>query len=172
MIYSAKVVQAGSASGQWVVSPQYTRVDGTDAPDQTALAGSGIKPVAGDIVLCADSRNSFDHSAFRIFDNNDGACPIIIAVFSQLLTRDLNLVITGDFTAKGKATLGEGSQKMVLGGDLETWAKAKDAEIAALYTWAATGVAPGPTGGINPFPGTPPETNWNAATLSENHKLD
>ena len=49
---------------------------------------------------------------------------------------------------------------------------AKDAEIAALYAWGATGVAPGPTGGIAPFPGTPAEVNWNSNNLSANHKLD
>lgn len=166
MIYSAKVVKAGDLTGQWIVSPQYTRVDGKPAPDQTALSGNGIKPVSGDIVLCADSQNSFDHSTFRIFDDNAGAFPIIIAVFSQLLTMDLDVTITG------KVTLGTGSQKMVLGDDLQTWAQAKDAEIAALYAWAATGVAPGPSGGIVPFPGTPAETNWDTNTLSQNHTVD
>jgi hypothetical protein len=166
MIYSAKVVQAGLITGQWVVTPQYTRYDGTIAADITALSADGIKPVAGDFVLCVESINSFDHGTSRIFDDNSGACPIIIAVFSQLLTT------TDDVTITGKVTLGTGSKKMVLGNELQTWAQAKDAEIAALYTWAKTGVAPGPTGGIVPFPGTPAETNWNTATLSENHKLD
>jgi hypothetical protein len=166
MIYSAIVQQAGASDNQWIITPQYTRVDGTAAPNQTALSANNIKPVAGDIVLCAESQNSFDHSTFRIFDDNAGACPIIIGVFSQLYTLDLDMTITG------KVTLGTGSKKMVLGDPLQTWAQAKDAEIAALYAWAKTGVAPGPTGGIAPFLGTPAETNWSTSTLSENHKLD
>src|SRR4030042_491015 len=44
--------------------------------------------------------------------------------------------------------------------------------ISALDAWGATGVPPGPTGGIAPFPGTPAAPVWEAATLSENHKLD
>jgi hypothetical protein len=166
VIYSGKIVKAGLLTGQWVVTPQYTRVDGTIAPDITALSANGIELSKDDIVLCVESINSFDHGTSRIFDDNAGACPIIIATFEQLLTLALDLIV------KGKVTLGTGSKKMVLGDPLQTWAQAKDAEIAALYTWAKTGVAPGPTGGIAPFPGTPAETNWNTATLSENHHLD
>ena len=170
MIYSANVKQAGLETGQWLITPKYTRVDGTDAPDQTALAANGIKPVEGDIVLCAESRNAFSHEPFRTFDDNGGACPIIIAFFSQLMTMDIDLTITG------KVILGTGSKKMVLGDDLQTWAQAKDAEIAALYTWAKTGTPPSggavDTGGIPPFLGTPSETNWNTASLSANHKID
>lgn len=178
MIYSAKVKQAGIVAGQWIVSPQYTRVDGTVAPDQTALAANGIKPVADDIVLCAESRNAFDHSTFRIFDDNGGACPVIVAVFSQLattiddITIEGGLIVNKDAAIKGKATLGTGSKKMVLGDDLQTWAQKVDAAIQALYTWGATGVAPGPSGGIVPFPGTPAAPAWQAASLSQNHKLD
>ena len=166
MIYSATIKQAGETAGQWVVTPLYTRVDGLPAPDILALAANGIEPVAGDIVLCAESINPFDHSSVRSFDNNGGSCPVIIATFAELFTTLLDIVI------KGKVTLGAGTYKMVLGDPLATWAQAKDAEIAALYAWAATGVAPGPTGGISPFPGTPAEVNWNANNLSANHKLD
>ena len=166
MIYSATIKQAGETSGTWVVTPLYTREDGQPAPDILALAANGLEPVAGDIVLCAESINPFDHSSVRSFDNNGGSCPIIIATFAELFTTLLDIVI------KGKATLGAGTDPMVLGNALATWAQAKDAEIAALYAWAATGVAPGPAGGINPFPGTPAETNWSSDNLSENHKLD
>ena len=166
MIYSATIKQAGETAGTWVVTPLYTSVDGLPAPDIIALAANGIEPVAGDIVLCAESINPFDHSSVRSFDNNGGSCPIIIATFAELFTTLLDIVI------KGKVILGEGTYKMVLGDPLATWAQAKDAEIAALYAWGATGVAPGPTGGISPFPGTPAEVNWNANNLSENHKLD
>lgn len=166
MIYSATIKQAGETTGTWVVTPLYTRVDGLPAPDILALAANGIEPVAGDIVLCAESINPFDHSSVRSFDDNGGSCPIIIATFAELFITLLDIVI------KGKATLGAGTYKMVLGDPLATWAQAKDAEIAALYAWGATGVAPGPTGGISPFPGTPAEVNWNANNLSANHKLD
>ena len=166
MIYSATIKQAGTETGTWLVTPLYTRVDGLVAPDILALAANGLEPVAGDIVLCAEGINPFDHSSVRSFDNNGGANPLIIATFAELFTTLCNMVV------KGKMTLGLGTYKMVLGDPLATWAQAKDAEIAALYAWAATGVAPGPTGGIAPFPGTPTETNWSSDNLSENHKLD
>lgn len=166
MIYSATIKQAGETTGEWIVTPLYTRVDGQPAPDITALAANGLEPIAGDIVLCAESINPFDHSSVRSFDNNGGANPIIIATFAQLITTLCDVII------KGKVTLGAGTYKMVLGDPLATWAQAKDAEIAALYAWAATGVAPGPTGGINPFPGAPAETMWASSNLSANHKLD
>ena len=166
MIYSAAVIKAGDVQGTWIVSPHYTRNDGQPAPDILALAADSIVPVANDIVLCAEGINSFDHSSVRSLDNNGGSNPVIIATFSQLFTTLCDMVI------KGKVTLGTGSKKMLLGEDVQTWAQAKDSEIQALYTWAATGVAPGPVGGINPFPGTPAETMWDAANLSQNHKLD
>ena len=166
MIYSAVVKQAGEDTGTWLVTPLYTRVDGLVAPDILALAANGLEPVAGDIVLCAEGINPFDHSSVRSFDNNGGANPLIIATFAELFTTLLDIVI------KGKVTLGAGTYKMVLGDPLATWAQAKDAEISALYAWGATGVAPGPAGGINPFPGTPVEVNWNNNNLSSNHKLD
>lgn len=166
MIYSATVKQAGTEAGTWLVTPLYTRIDGQSAPDITALAANGLEPVAGDIVLCAEGINPFDHSSVRSFDNNGGANPLIIATFAELITTLFDVVI------KGKVKLGAGTYKMVLGDPLATWAQAKDAEIAALYAWGATGVAPGPAGGINPFPGTPAPVNWNNNNLSANHKLD
>lgn len=172
MIYSATIKQAGTAPGTWLVTPLYTREDGQPAPDILALAANGLEPVAGDIVLCAEGINPFDHSSVRSFDNNGGANPLIIATFVELFTTLCNMVIKGTLNVNGKTTLGAGTYKMVLGDQLATWAQAKDAEIAALYDWGATGVAPGPTGGIAPFPGTPTEVNWNANNLSANHKLD
>ena len=164
MIYSARVVQAGLVAGQWIVTPQYTRIDGNNAPDITALSANGIKPVSGDFVLCVESINSFDHGTSRIFDDNSGACPIIIAVFSQLFTT------TDDVTITGKVTLGTGSKKMVLGDDLQTWAQKVDAALQALYTWGALGT--GASGSIPAFPGTPALQPWNTAALSTKHKLD
>lgn len=166
MIYSATVIRTGLETGTWVVSPAYTRNDGQPAPDILALSADKIVPAVNDIVLCAESINPFDHSSVRSFDDNGGSNPIIIATFSELFTTLCNMIV------KGKMTLGTGTMKMVLGDPLQTWAQAKDAEIQALYAWAATGVAPGPTGGISPFPGTPPIISWDAGTLSANHKLD
>lgn len=166
MIYSAIVKQAGTDEGTWVVTPQYTRNDGQPAPDILALAADHIVPVENDIVLCAESINPFNHSSVRSFDDNGGSNPVIIATFAELFTTLCNMVV------RGKMTLGQGTKSMLLGEDVQTWAQAKDSEIQALYTWAATGVAPGPTGGIAPFPGTPAETMWNTAALSENHRLD
>jgi hypothetical protein len=166
MIYCAKVIKSGDDQGTWYVSPAYTRNDGLPAPDILALSSDSIVPAVGDVVLCVEGINPFDHSSVRSFDNNGGSNPVIIATYAQILETLCDMII------RGKVTLGQGTKKMVLGNPLETWAQAKDAELQALYTWAATGIAPGPTGGINPFPGTPALVNWDTNTLSANHKLD
>lgn len=166
MIYSATVVQAGEDTGTWIVTPLYTRVDGFPAPDIIALATNGLEPVAGDIVLCAEGINPFDHSSVRSFDDNGGANPLIIATFAQLITTLCDVIV------KGNMTLGAGTYKMVLGDPLATWAQGITAALQALYAWGATGVAPGPTGGIAPFPGIPAIPTWESTNLSENHKLD
>jgi len=167
MIYAAIIVSAGIINPDaFVVKPQYTRIDGTDALNIEALPLSGLFPTVGDIVFCAEGINDFEQSMQLLINKNGGAFPLIFASLAS------PIIFKVDMTLLGKMKLGEGTKKMVLGDDLQTWAQAKDAEIAALYTWAKTGVAPGPTGGIVPFPGTPAETNWNTATLSQNHKLD
>lgn len=154
MIYSATIKQAGENTGTWIVTPLYTRVDGLPAPDIIALAANGIEPVAGDIVLCAESINPFDHSYVRSFDDNGGSCPIIIATFAELFTTLLDVII------KGKVTLGAGTYKMVLGDQLATWAQSVDTALSTLS--AAAG---------NVLPAITPSL-WQATNLSENHKLD
>jgi hypothetical protein len=158
MIYSAKIIKAGSDANTWIVSPAYTRDDGQPAPNILALAADSIVPAVNDIVLCVEGINPFDHSSVRSFDNNGGSNPIIIATFAQLFKTLCDMVVLG------KMTLGAGTMKMVLGDNLKTWAQAKDAEIQALYTWAGT-VTPA-------FPGTPAIVSWADSILSANHKLD
>ena len=158
MIYSATVKKAGDVQGTWIVSPAYTRNDGLPAPDILALSADKIVPAVNDIVLCVEGINPFVHSSVRSFDNNGGSNPVIIATYAQILETLCDMII------RGKVTLGQGSKKMVLGDPLQTWAQAKDAELQALYTWAATATPP--------FPGTPALVNWDTNTLSANHKLD
>src|SRR5271157_2124463 len=98
MIYIATVIKAGETQGTWIVAPAYTRNDGQPAPDIEALAADSIVPVAGDIVLCAEGINPFDHSSVRSFDNNGGSNPIIIATFAQLLTTLCDMVVKGNMT--------------------------------------------------------------------------
>ena len=154
MIYSATVVQAGTDIGTWIVSPAYTRVDGQPAPQILAIAANSIVPVAGEIVLCAEGINPFDHSSVRSFDNNGGANPVIIATFAQLFTTLCNMVV------KGKMTLGQGTYKMVLGDLLGTWALSVDTALTALA---------GASGKV-----VPPivASAWQSTNLSTNHKLD
>jgi len=154
MIYSATIKQAGETTGEWVVTPLYTRVDGLPAPDIIALAANGIEPVAGDIVLCAESINPFDHSSVRSFDNNGGSNPVIIATFAELFTTLCDIVI------KGKVTLGAGTYKMVLGDQLATWAQSVDTALSTLA---------GAVGSV--LPAITPSL-WQSTNLSENHKLD
>lgn len=154
MIYSATIKQAGGNTGEWIVTPLYTRVDGQPAPDIIALSACGLEPVAGDIVLCAESINPFDHSSVRSFDNNGGANPIIIATFSELITTLCDVII------KGKVTLGTGSKKMVLGESLATWAQSVDAALTALAGAAGSVVPPIVA------------SAWQSSNLSANHKLD
>ena len=75
-------------------------------------------------------------------------------------------------TLLGKLKLGDGTYKMLLGEELKAWCQAVDNALNALYNWGATGVAPGPTGGISPFPKTPALVAWSDNNMSSNHKLD
>lgn len=160
MIYSATIKQAGIEAGTWLVTPLYTREDGQPAPDILALAANGIEPVAGDIVLCAEGINPFDHSSVRSFDNNGGANPLIIATFAELFTTLCNMVIKGTLNVNGKTTLGEGTYKMVLGDQLATWAKSVDTALSTL-AGAAGGVVPAIVASV-----------WADSNLSANNKLD
>ena len=160
MIYSATIKQAGTDTGTWLVTPLYTREDGQPAPDILALAANGIEPVAGDIVLCAEGMNPFDHSSVRSFDNNGGANPLIIATFAELFTTLCNMVIKGTLNVNGKTTLGAGTYKMVLGDPVATWAKSVDTALSTL-AGAAGGVVPPIVASL-----------WVNSNLSANHKLD
>lgn len=167
MIYAATVNGMGLTAGTYSVTPLYTRIDGTEAPAIDALPINGLVPAAGDTVYCAEGINDLAQSMQLLVNDNGGAYPIIIASISRAIVYDLD---TEQF--KGKITLGEGGKKMLLGDDVATWAKAVDGALNALYAWAQTGVAPGPAGGIEPFPGTPPLQPWADANLSQNHSLD
>jgi len=162
MIYTAVVgMQDFLTPGNWMITPQYTRVDGLPAPDQSALPSNGITPSSGDIVLCVESRNDHDQTPFKLFEGNGGAFPIIIATYGQLLT------LTLDFVLSGKMTLGLGTDKMVLGDALATYCQGVDAVLAALDAWGKTCKPP--------FPGISTislYSAWASSNLSSNHKLD
>jgi hypothetical protein len=159
MIYSAEVKSKGTIDNTWIINPIYTRIDGKPAPAIVALSADGIVPQVKDIVLCAESINDIEHNSVKSFDDNRGANPIIIGVFSQLMTTNC------DLTVQGKLTLGTGSKKMIRGEDLKVWAQNVDAAIQALYAWGKTVDAP-------PFPGLPAYSQWSDTALSQNHKLD
>jgi hypothetical protein len=167
MIYAATVKGKGTTAGTYLVTPQYTRVDGTDAPDIEALPVFGLEPENGDTVFCAEGINDFSQSMQLIFNDNGGAYPLIIASLEQILI--FSIV---SLQLKGKIKLGEGGKKMLLGETVQTWAQSVDAALQALYTWGATGVAPGPTGGINPFSQSPALQAWPSSALSAKHELD
>jgi hypothetical protein len=166
MIYAATVRGRGQTSGTYKVAPQYTRADGTDAPEIEAFPVNGLEPETGDTVFCAEGLNDFSQSMQMIFNDNGGAFPLIIATLAQTIVYAVAMQITGN------VKLGEGGKKMLLGETVQTWAQAVDSALQALYTWGATGVAPGPTGGIAPFSGSPALQSWDTAALSENHELD
>jgi len=166
MIYAAKVRGRGQTEGTWKVAPQYTRVDGTDAPEIEAFSLNGLEPETGDMVFCAEGINDFSQSMQMIFNDNGGAFPLIFASLAQTLIYSMAMHLTG------KIRLGQGGKKMLLGETVQTWAQAVDAALQALYTWGATGVAPGPAGGINPFSQTPALQSWPTDALSVNHELD
>ena len=165
MIYTAKVTGTGLIEGQWKIAPQYSRDDGSDAPEQIALASNGIKPATNDLVLCVESRNAFDHEPFRIFDDNGGACPVIIATFEQLLTLLVKLTLgTGtDFMLLGDTTKMQ-LQKIVdqltqLRNDFNTWTPVPEDGGAALKTKVTAGFLTKPSADLS-------------SILSQNHKLD
>lgn len=167
MIYAATVASVGVTPGTYLVTPRYSRVDGTDAPPIEALPVTGLVPTIGDTVFCAEGLNDFSQSMQMIFNDNGGAFPLIIASLAQILVYSLTML-----QIKGMVTLGEGGHPMLIGDAVQTWAQSIDAALTALYAWGATGVAPGPTGGIAPFPGAPPLVAWPPAALSVKHQLD
>lgn len=175
-VFSATVIKAADDAGQWIVQPHVIELNGDDAPEMPALAGDAIKPAVDNIVLCVTSRNNYEHVLQNRANRSTGANLIIVAVFSDELTRDAIFNITktlnvgGDFNLTGKATLGAGTQKMVLGESLQTTVEAMIAALNALYAWGATGT--GAADSIPAFPQLPPVPTWNSATLSANHKLD
>jgi hypothetical protein len=167
MIYAAEVISAGILNPDaFVVQPKYTRIDGVDALTIEALPINGLYPTVGDIVFCAEGINDFDQETQLIINDNGGAYPLIFATLASPIVYKI------DMTLLGKMILGEGTEPMVLGDSLKAWCQGIDNALSALYQWAATGVAPGPTGGISPFPGTPALVAWSDDNLSENHKLD
>mgnify|MGYP001171417805 FL=1 len=166
MIYAAKVQGKGQTKGTWKVAPQYTRVDGTDAPEIEAFSLNGLEPETGDTVFCAEGINDFSQSMQMIFNDNGGAFPLIFASLAQTLVYSMAMHLTG------KIQLGQGGKKMLLGETVQTWAQSVDAALQALYAWGASGVEPGPTGGINPFSQTPALQSWPTDALSVNHELD
>lgn len=165
MIYAATVKSKGTTAGTYLVTPHYTRVDGTNAADIESLPINGLTPANGDIVFCAEGINDFSQSMQMIFNDNGGAFPIMFASLAQLLVFSVAMHITGN------VTLGEGGKKMLLGETVQTWAQGVDAALNALYAWGATGSLP-PSGGIAPFPGTPALQAWDTDALSKNHELD
>ena len=155
MTYSATIKGKGILENTWIITPIYTRVDGKNAPDLTAISADGIVPQINDIVLCTESINDIDHNSARSYDDNRGANPVIIGVFSQLYTTKC------DVTIQGKATLGTGSMKMVRGEDLATWAQAVDTALQIIQAAAGSDVVPAITA-----------SSWQSTNLSSNHRLD
>lgn len=149
MIYSATIVSAGETDGTWIVTPAYTRADGQPAPNITALAANNLSFTAGDIVLCAESINGFEHESVRSFDNNRGANPVIIATFAELVTM------------LGKLVLGEGTEPMVLGNSLKTWCESVDAALTIIEAASGSDTVPAITA-----------SEWSDDALSQNHFLD
>lgn len=155
MIYAATVQGEGVTAGTYLVTPHYTRVDGSDAPNIEALPVNGLVPAKDDVVFCVEGINDFLQAKQMIFNDNGGAFPIIIASLAQLLVFAVSMQITG------KVTLGEGGKKMLLGEDVQTWAQSVDAALKIIETAAGSDVVPPITA-----------SQWNTSNLSENHELD
>lgn len=168
-VFSATVKKAGDGDGEWIVQPHVIEVNGQDAPEMPALAGQGIQPEIDNIVLCVTSRNNYDHALQNRANRSTGANLIIVAVFSDELTTDAIVNITetlnvgGDFNLEGKATLGLGTQKMVLGESLAAYAATVNAALTAIIAWGAN-VTPPLVGAVPPV--------WSPSNLSARHKLD
>jgi hypothetical protein len=77
----------------------------------------------------------------------------------------------GRFVLSNTGTaLGQGTEPMVKGQSLSVWAGTVDTVLGALLVWAATGVAPGPAGGIAPLTGVQPSA-FDPNILSQENKL-
>jgi len=171
MIYAAKVRGRGQTLGTWKVAPQYTRVDGTDAPEIEAFALNGLEPETGDIVFCAEGINDFSQSMQMIFNDNGGAFPLIIASLAQTLVYAIDLQI------QGKVKLGDGGKKMVLGDTIKTEVQKMIDQIAQLRQDFASWTPVAQDGGaalktvITAGFAAKPDADL-SEILSDNHELD
>lgn len=171
MIYAATIKGKGITEGTYLVTPHYTRVDGTDAPDIEALPVNGLIPETDDIVFCIEGINDFEQAIQMIFNDNGGAFPLIIASLAQVLVYAIDMQI------KGKVKLGDGGKKMVLGDtakteiqklidqikqlrqDFSTWTPVPQDGGAALKAVISAGFALKPDADLSEI-------------LSNNHELD
>lgn len=77
----------------------------------------------------------------------------------------------GRFVLSNTGTvLGQGTEPMVKGQSLSSWAATVDTALALIIAWGATGVAPGPTGGIAPLAGVQASA-FDPNILSQENKL-
>lgn len=172
MIYAAIVRGEGQTAGTWMVAPQYTRIDGTDAPEIEALALNGLEPETGDVVFCAEGINDFSQSMQMIFNDNGGAFPLIIASLEQVLVFSLT-----SMQIKGKVKLGDGGEKMVLGDTIKSQLQKIIDQITQLRTdFSSWVVVPNDGGGalktqIAAGFATKPDADL-SEILSDNHELD
>lgn len=172
MIYAAVVISPGIKNPKaFLVTPQYTRIDGVAALDIEALPVSGLSCTPGDVVFCAEGINDFAQASQIIFNDNGGAYPLIFGTLASPLT------LKTDFSLLGKMTLGMGTAKMVLGDTAQTqlqkivdqlaqlkndfagWVVIPNDGGAALKAKIAAGFALKPDADLSQI-------------LSENHKLD
>lgn len=171
MIYAATVKSEGQTQGTYLVTPLYTRVDGTAAPDIEAFPVNGLEPEIGDTVFCAEGLNDFSQSMQMIFNDNGGAFPLIIASLAQTLVYAVAMQITG------QVQLGDGTDKMVLGDTLKTEIQKIIDQITQLRTdFSSWVVAPNDGGqalktAVSAGFALKPDADL-TNVLSDNHTLD
>jgi hypothetical protein len=164
--FIAKVDAPGASAGEWLVTPQIIEMTGVQHAQITVGTSQGIKPAIGDSVLILTMRNNLDFAnVSRYFEANE-ANGVIVGVVAASAFENV-----GAFTITGSLKVGDGSQKMVRGDDLQAFCEDVLDVLQQVVTWAGTGVAPGPTGGIAPLTGVV-VPSFPADVLSETNSLE
>ncbi len=138
------------------IAPTIIRGDGADEERWVVMAfreAAGLKPDANDLL-----RILFDK--FELRAKQDGKTELSADTELALITASLLIGSTG------------ASQSLVLGQNLEAWAKRVDKNLADLNKFSTTAVPPGPAGGA--VPPLPPLVGpaFPSDALSDNHKID
>lgn len=169
----------------WTVNPLIQEYDGSECKPIKVISVGGIKVSVGQKVLVLTIRNNIETlEIISRYWEATAASGVIIDVVDTVqyvmrggytiegtLTVQKKTILQDNLDVIGSTKLGSGETKMVRGAELQEFCEEVVSVLNSIIQWGATGVPPGPTGGIAPLTGVlPPEIP--ATLLSEKNTLE